>query len=108
LFITLLESCFNRHLGVDVVAADFNIRKDGYWFGEAQSRVIVSVRGSAVAAFKKIMGDHLYEELGFVTAGAVEVDGMNWGNIGEWKNKYDNAIGNILSAARADDAVAML
>ena len=54
------------------------------------------------------MGVHIYEELGFVTAGAIEVDGMNWGNITEWKNKYDNAIGNILSAAKADDAVAML
>lgn len=108
LFITLLESCFNRQLGIDVVAADFNIRKDGYWFGEGQSRVVVSVRGSAVPAFKKIMADHPYEELGFVTAGAIEVDGMNWGNIAEWNSKYDNAIGNILSAVKADDAVAML
>jgi phosphoribosylformylglycinamidine synthase subunit PurL len=28
LFITLIESCFNRNTGMDVVAADFNIRKD--------------------------------------------------------------------------------
>ena len=106
LFITLLESCFNRHLGMDVVAADFNIRKDAYWFGEAQSRVVVTVREAAVPAFKKIMGPHVYEELGFVTAGSVEVDGMNWGRIEEWNNTYDNAIGNILAAVTAGEAVA--
>jgi phosphoribosylformylglycinamidine synthase len=38
-----LESSFNRALGVDVVASDYKIRKDAYWFGEAQGRVIVSV-----------------------------------------------------------------
>jgi len=108
LFITLIESCFNRNLGMDVVAADFNIRKDAYWFGESQSRVVVTVSEENVPAFKKLMGGHLYEELGFVTHGSIEVDGMNWGSIETWKDIYDNAIGNILSAAKADDAMASL
>jgi phosphoribosylformylglycinamidine synthase II len=108
LFITVLESCFNRDLGMDVVAADFNIRKDAYWFGESQSRVVISVSEDKVPSFKKIMGNHVYEELGFVTGGSVEVDGMNWGDISDWKNTYDNAIGNILAAASADDAVAVI
>jgi phosphoribosylformylglycinamidine synthase subunit PurL len=108
LFITVLESCFNRDLGMDVVAADFNIRKDAYWFGESQSRVVITVSEDKVPSFKKIMGNHVYEELGFVTGGSVEVDGMNWGDISDWKNTYDNAIGNILAAASADDAVAVI
>ncbi|MEO6314299.1 MAG: phosphoribosylformylglycinamidine synthase subunit PurL [Chitinophagaceae bacterium] len=108
LFITLLESCFNRDLGMDVVAADFNIRKDAYWFGESQSRVVVTVSASELPAFKKIIGGQVFEELGFVTAGSVEVDGMDWGNIGTWKDSYDNAIGNILTAVQADDAVTSL
>ncbi|MES1220855.1 MAG: phosphoribosylformylglycinamidine synthase subunit PurL [Bacteroidota bacterium] len=106
LFITLIESCFNRNTGIDVVAADFNIRKDAYWFGESQSRVVVTVEEESVQAFKKIMANHVYEELGFVTGGSVEIDGMDWGNIIDWKDKYDNAIGNILSALTADDAMA--
>ena len=53
LFITLLESAFHRNLGFDVVASDYSIRKDGYWFGEAQSRVVVSVSKENVAAFKE-------------------------------------------------------
>ncbi len=108
LFITLIESCFNRNTGMDVVAADFNIRKDAYWFGESQSRVVVTVSETSVQAFKKIMNDHVYEELGFVTGGSIEVDGMNWGNIFDWKDKYDNAIGDILGAVNADDAMAAM
>lgn len=98
LFITLLESCFNRELGVDVIASDYNMRKDGFWFGEAQSRVVVSVKATKVNAFKNAIGDHPYEELGVVTAGSIEIDGMNWGDIEDWKKKYDTAIENLLAA----------
>lgn len=108
LFITLIESCFNRDLGIDVVASDAEIRKDAYWFGESQSRVVVTVSESSVAAFKKLMGDHTYAELGLVTSGAIEIDGMNWGDISTWKDKYDNAIGNLLAAAKEDHAMTAL
>ena len=57
LFITLLESSFHRNLGFDVVAADANIRKDGLWFGEAQSRVVVTVREARKAAFLELLGE---------------------------------------------------
>ena len=97
LFITLIESCFTRNLGIDVIAADFRIRKDAYWFGEKQSRVVVSVKDENMVQFKKIMDDHPCEELGIVTNGSVEVDGMNWGNTISWKEKYDSAIENMLS-----------
>jgi len=50
----------------------------------------------------------VYEELGFVTSGSVEVDGMNWGSIETWKDSYDNAIGNILSSVEAGDALVSL
>ena len=43
LFVTLAESAFPRDLGFDVVASDFTIRKDAVWFGESQSRVLVTV-----------------------------------------------------------------
>ncbi len=97
LFVTLLESCFNRELGIDVVAADFNLRKDAYWFGESQSRVVVSVKEENVPAFKKIIGGHSHEELGVVTNGTVEVDGMEWGSMEKWKDMYDTAIENLIS-----------
>ena len=77
LFITLIESSFVGNIGFDVVAADSNIRKDAYWFGESQSRVVVSVVPEKVNQFRKIMGDHPYEEIGVVTNGSVLVDGMD-------------------------------
>ncbi|MBY0536804.1 MAG: phosphoribosylformylglycinamidine synthase subunit PurL [Chitinophagaceae bacterium] len=108
LFIALLESGFNRELGVDVVASDYKIRKDGYWFGEAQSRVIVSVKANKQAAFLQAMEGFAFEELGEVTTGSVEVDGMNWGRITEWKEKYDNAIANLLAGHDEEHALRAL
>jgi phosphoribosylformylglycinamidine synthase subunit PurL len=96
LFITLLESSFNNNLGFDVVASDYNIRKDGFWFGESQSRVVVSVKPGNVHAFKKAMGSHPCEELGVVTSSAIEVDGQEWGNISDWKYEYNTAIEKVL------------
>ena len=47
-------------------------------------------------------------ELGIVTDGSVEVDGMNWGNIYYWKQKYDNAIGDLVSAEKSEEALIAL
>jgi phosphoribosylformylglycinamidine synthase subunit PurL len=96
LFVTLAESAMPGALGFDVVASDYHIRKDAYWFGESQGRVVVSVSPDRVADFKTTLGDHPFEELGFVTGGSFEVDGMDWGFVGEWKEKYDEAIENFL------------
>jgi phosphoribosylformylglycinamidine (FGAM) synthase-like enzyme len=108
LFVTLLESCFNRNLGIDVVAADTTVRKDAYWFGESQSRVVVSVKEEKVPLFKKIIGGFAHEELGEVTGGGVEIDGEDWDNILVWKEKYDNAIGNLLAGHDSEHALAAL
>lgn len=108
LFITLLESCFNRDLGMDVVASDYKIRKDGYWFGESQSRVVVSVKSTREAAFRKALEGFTVEELGVVTTGAIEVDGMNWGHIDQWKKRYDNAISDLLAGHESEHALSAL
>jgi phosphoribosylformylglycinamidine synthase II len=99
LFIALLECCFKNNLGFDAVASDYKIRKDGFWFGEAQSRVVVSVHPSQLSAFRAAIGDHPHEELGTVTGGAIEVDGQDWGSIGSWKLKYNTAIEKYLGGA---------
>ncbi len=108
LFVTLLESGFHRNLGFDVVAADYNIRKDAQWFGEKQSRVVVSVKAGKLSELKKALGNHPFEELGVVTTGSVEVDGMEWGQIEEWKEKYDTAIENYLSKEEAGSALSSI
>ena len=96
LFITLMESAFPQNLGFDVVAEDYRIRKDGFWFGEAQSRVVVTVKTADLARFRKYMGDQAFEELGVVTSGAIEVDGQDWGTLSTWKEKYNTAIEKLI------------
>ena len=108
LFVCLLEAGFTNGLGFDVVASDADIRKDGYWFGEKQSRVVVTVKREQLEAVKKALGNHPYEELGLVTDGSVEVDGMEWGMISEWKESYDTAIENYLSKEEAGAALSSL
>jgi phosphoribosylformylglycinamidine synthase subunit PurL len=108
LFVTLVESGFNRNLGFDVVASDINIRKDAYWFGEAQSRVAVSVNPAKLELFKRVLGNHPCEELGEVTVGSIEVDGLNWGSIQSWKDKYDTAIENLLAGHESEHALSAL
>ncbi len=108
LFICLLEAGFTNGLGFDVVASDADIRKDGYWFGEKQSRVVVTVKREKLEAIKKALGNHPYEELGLVTDGSVEVDGMEWGMISDWKESYDTAIENYLSKEEAGAALSSI
>ncbi len=109
LFVTLIESTFNRNLGIDITT-DSNIRKDAYLFGEAQSRVVISVSGKNLAAVKNVLAamNIPFEKLGTVTNGAITIDGESWGSITEWKEKYDNAIGNLLAGHDGEQALSAL
>ncbi len=98
LAITLLESGFNRNLGFSV-SATTTLRKDAYWFGEAQGRVVVScstLNAERLTLNAKAAGIDI-TQLGTVTEGSIEVNSENWGSIGEWKEKYDTAIEKILN-----------
>jgi phosphoribosylformylglycinamidine synthase len=100
LAVTLLEKGFNQNLGFDVNIAIDGLRKDAYWFGEAQSRVVITVSKTNIENLKTSIetAGIAYTELGTVTAGEIKVDGENWGSIHEWKEKYDTAIEKILNA----------
>lgn len=110
LFITLVESAFNNELGFEAISKDMDIRKDAYWFGEAQSRAVVSVNESQVMAFEEMMYDSKvpFSALGAVTINEVIVDNVNWGRITEWKEKYDNAISDLLKGTESEQALTPL
>jgi phosphoribosylformylglycinamidine synthase II len=97
LFITLAESAFPRGLGFDARAGDAKVRKDAYWFGESQSRVVVSVDPKQVSAFKTALGGLPAVQLGVVTDGAFKIDGVDWGFVGQWKHSYDHSLENYMS-----------
>ncbi|MEO6327400.1 MAG: phosphoribosylformylglycinamidine synthase subunit PurL [Ginsengibacter sp.] len=92
LFITLAESAFNFNLGFNVSQQKLSIRKDAYWFGEAQSRIIVTVKKENVDNFERMLQDISYEKLGAVSPGEIIFEKESWGDISYWKEKYDTAI----------------
>jgi phosphoribosylformylglycinamidine synthase len=105
LFVALAESGFKNGLGFDVAAVDQAIRADAYWFGESQSRVVVSVKPELESSFREILGDQTFEFLGRVTPGAIAVNGEGWGPILVWREYYDNAIANLLGETHAESAL---
>jgi phosphoribosylformylglycinamidine synthase len=107
LFVSLCESGFTDGLGFSVASKD-GIRKDAFYFGEGQSRVLVSVSLDKVAAFEKSLNGFPAEKIGVVTSGDVVVDGEFWGDIESWKDRYDNAIGNQLAKEEAGSALSSI
>lgn len=91
LFTAVMESAMAGNLGFSIKYND-ELRKDAYLFGEGQSRVIVSVAPEQEEKFKNLMSDHSYEEIGVVTEGVIKVGEEDWGNLEEWKEKYDTVI----------------
>jgi len=96
LITALFEASFNRNLGFDVTQEKNTIRSDAYWFGESQSRVLVSVKPEKAELFKKIINGFPFEQIGAVTTGAIWVEKENWGSVEEWKKNYDEAIGSVM------------
>lgn len=98
LTINLLESGFHRGLGF-AVEAKTDLRKDAFWFGESQSRVVVSCtkdKADAVVAAARTAGITA-TVLGTVTSGTVQVNAESWGTIDGWKNLYDTAIEKLIN-----------
>src|SRR4051812_9830630 len=64
LFIALAECGFHKTLGFSVSCQNESIRRDAYWFGESQSRVVVSIKNENLSAFQKAMEGFPFEKLG--------------------------------------------
>ena len=96
LFISILESAFAGALGFEVAQQNSAIRSDAYWFGEAQSRAVVSVRKDDQSKFEQHLTSTgiAHELLGAVKGKEVVVNGENWGTVDSWKKHYDDAITN--------------
>lgn len=97
LFITLLESAMPNGLGFDI-SSDEDIRKDAFLFGEAQSRVIVSVKKSDEDKFIDLMmaSKAEFEYLGDVRGKEMIIDDESFGTVAEAKKVFDSALGDLL------------
>jgi phosphoribosylformylglycinamidine synthase len=107
LFVALCEAGFNKELGFSIFPKD-GIRKDAFLFGEAQSRVIVTVSPNCVPEFEKILSGFPHEKLGVVTSGEMLINDDFWGTIDWWKEEYDTAIENYLSKEEAGAALSSI
>jgi len=94
LFVTLFESARCRNLGFDAGQGAVGVRKDAFWFGESQSRVVVSVSPGNAAALEAAMAGSGVpcQPIGKVTDGTIRVDGSDWGKVGDWNRTYENVI----------------
>jgi phosphoribosylformylglycinamidine synthase len=93
LFITLLESAMPKNLGFDITTSS-EIREDAFLFGEAPSRVVVSVRETSEDAFLDLMKKSQvpYTLIGHVTRGEIRVDEHSFGEVDEFKDLFDTSL----------------
>ncbi|MDQ3111043.1 MAG: phosphoribosylformylglycinamidine synthase subunit PurL [Bacteroidota bacterium] len=97
LFITLLESSMHKGLGVEI-SSDATVRKDAFLFGEAQSRVVISVApGKEAELIKHLEKSGLaFSKLGSVKGKNLVIDGEDFGGVEEYKVSYDTTIEKMM------------
>lgn len=93
LFIALTEMGMPNELGFDIVT-DSEVREDAFLFGEAASRVVVTVSEDSEDEFLEHMlsSGISYTLLGHVTKGKMVVDDEHFGFVQEAKDIYDHAL----------------
>jgi phosphoribosylformylglycinamidine synthase II len=98
LFITLLESSMHKGLGFEI-SSDSTVRKDAFLFGEAQSRVVISVAPGKEAELTKHLEQSglTFSKLGNVKGNNLVIDGENFGGVEEYKVSYDTTIEKLMN-----------
>jgi phosphoribosylformylglycinamidine synthase len=98
LFMSLLESAMSGKRGFEI-KTDGKTRKDAFLFGEAQSRVLVSVTPDKQKTFEEELSKLKvsFNLLGTVKGDSVVIDGTDYGNVTDFQNEFDTAIEKYLS-----------
>lgn len=97
LWTCLLESALVRGLGFNIQLPEA-FRQDAFLFGEAQSRVVVSVAPEQEESFLKEVNrsglPHL--KLGNVTDGLILINEKSYGIVEDFRSLYEDSLGNLL------------
>jgi phosphoribosylformylglycinamidine synthase len=99
-FTSLVESATASNLGFDV-RSKLGLRNDAFWFGESQSRIIVTITPERQGSFQEFLNAHDYQHvcrLGRVTKGAVLIDEESWGDINHWGKIYKEGLTHIIES----------
>jgi phosphoribosylformylglycinamidine synthase len=96
--ITLMESGFPQQKGFELDPV-FSVRQDAFWFGESQSRVVVSVSPDQEKRFIQQLDQTgiPYLKLGVITDASIRVAGESWGSITDWQYTYESAIPQLMN-----------
>jgi len=93
LFSALAESCFEKQIGCQLTF-ETNCRLDGILFGEAQSRVIISVSKDKSTELEKLFDQNevLYSKLGLTKGQEIRINHLNFGRVSYLEEIYLNSI----------------
>ncbi len=102
LFVTLTESAMaaSKELGFSVKTTSHKVRKDAFWFGESQSRVVVSVSQDKKENFETILKTNNvdFSNLGSVVAEKVcQIDGNIWLSVDEAREEFEATLPKYLN-----------
>jgi len=94
------EMGLNRGLGFDITS-DADVRLDSFLFGEAQSRIAITIDGNSEEALIDELRNHEvpFTLLGHVTRGKMVVDDEHFGFIADAKEMYNTAIERKMDSA---------
>ena len=92
LYVTLVESALPRDLGFDITSPA-EVRKDAFLFGEAQSRIVVTVNEAEDDDFIDFMMD---QQLNFSALGELRVDDASFGFISDVRKIYMSSLEDVL------------
>ncbi len=97
-FVGVLESAQAGKTGCQIRTND-QFRKDAWLFGEAQSRVIVSVTTEQAATLEQFLSENnvAFEAIGNVGGQDLVIDGENWGNVADWQRRYNTVLEEIMA-----------
>jgi phosphoribosylformylglycinamidine synthase len=100
LFNTLVEMGIHRGLGFDITA-DADVRLDAFLFGEAQSRIVVTLKPEFEEEFIEAMRKTMvpFTLLGHVTRGKMVIDDSHYGFIDDAADLYLNSLERKLNSS---------
>lgn len=97
LFACLLECAMAQQLGFNIQTESY-IRKDAFLFGEAQSRVVVTVNPDLQSLFEAGLRGLPHTKIGHVCAHTeLHIDQDHWGYLADWQIAYDTALERMLA-----------
>jgi phosphoribosylformylglycinamidine synthase II len=99
LFVSLLESAMVNNIGFEIKNQHVDIRNDAFLFGEAQGRVVVSVKDAKCTAVEELLTklNVKFEKLGAVTKGNININAVDFGAVNEYKKTYDSSLEKYLN-----------